>query len=134
MRYVTPAFGRWTQQDPKERPLDPAQADRYAYAGDDPVNRVDPSGTCFIVSCDVYHHVSTGFQDALAFGYEGAKAGFVGGFELGFTSASELGAVPAAFIGGVSGSAGAVIVGVPAAAVGGVYGVVSGKTVDTGAP
>ena len=44
-RWYNPATGRWTQQDPLDNPLDPNNANRYAYAGNDPVNNVDPTGT-----------------------------------------------------------------------------------------
>ncbi|MCA1835259.1 MAG: RHS repeat-associated core domain-containing protein, partial [Actinobacteria bacterium] len=37
-RYYDPAVGRWTQQDPV------GPRTNYLYAGDDPVNLVDPSG------------------------------------------------------------------------------------------
>ena len=43
-RWYDPATGRWTQQDTLDNPLDPANANRYAYAGDDPINHVDPTG------------------------------------------------------------------------------------------
>ena len=44
-RYYDPSLGRWTQQDPVAGSLgDLRSADRYAYANDDPVNMVDPSG------------------------------------------------------------------------------------------
>ncbi len=44
-RYYNPGFGRWSQQDPVRGSLaDPTSLNRYVYAGDDPVNRVDPSG------------------------------------------------------------------------------------------
>jgi RHS repeat-associated protein len=49
-RYDDPSLGRWTQQDPVGGSLgDLNSANRYAYANDDPVNAVDPSGelTCF---------------------------------------------------------------------------------------
>ncbi len=48
-RYYDPSLGRWTQQDPVAGSLgDLGSADRYVYANDDPVNKVDPSGefTC----------------------------------------------------------------------------------------
>jgi RHS repeat-associated protein len=38
-RYYDPSIGRWTQLDP----VDPVGAE-YVYAGDNPVNEVDPSG------------------------------------------------------------------------------------------
>ncbi len=45
MRYYDPSLGRWTQQDPVGGSLgDLNSANLYAYAGDDPVNLVDPSG------------------------------------------------------------------------------------------
>jgi RHS repeat-associated protein len=44
-RYYDPSLGRWTQQDPVGGSLgDLGSVNRYAYAGDDPVNLVDPSG------------------------------------------------------------------------------------------
>jgi RHS repeat-associated protein len=43
-RYYSPAIGRWTQQDVYDAPLDPLNANRYAYAGNNPVNYVDPTG------------------------------------------------------------------------------------------
>jgi RHS repeat-associated protein len=38
-RYYNPDLGRWTQRDPSGRDLP------YAYAGCDPINKTDPSGT-----------------------------------------------------------------------------------------
>ena len=35
-RLYDPTTGRWTQQDTLDSPLNPANANRYAYAGDDP--------------------------------------------------------------------------------------------------
>src|SRR5436305_14763742 len=44
-RYDDPTLGRWTQQDPVGGSLaDLNAANRYIYAGDDPVNVTDPSG------------------------------------------------------------------------------------------
>ena len=43
-RWYNPGTGRWTQQDTLDAPLDPANANRYAYAGDDPINNLDPTG------------------------------------------------------------------------------------------
>lgn len=45
-RWENPYTGTWTQQDALDSPLDPANANRYAYAGDDPINGSDPAGTC----------------------------------------------------------------------------------------
>jgi len=43
-RWYNPTTGTWTQQDTLDNPLDPANANRYAYAGDDPINNLDVSG------------------------------------------------------------------------------------------
>ena len=43
-RWYDPTTGRWTQQDTLDAPLNPANANRYAYAGDDPINGQDPTG------------------------------------------------------------------------------------------
>ncbi|MCR2826705.1 RHS repeat-associated core domain-containing protein [Microbacterium sp. zg.Y909] len=43
-RWYNPAIGRWTQQDTLDAPLDPTNANRYAYAGCDPINNTDPTG------------------------------------------------------------------------------------------
>lgn len=43
-RWYNPTLGRWTQQDTLDAPLDPGNANRYAYAGGDPINNTDPTG------------------------------------------------------------------------------------------
>ncbi|MCA1683021.1 MAG: hypothetical protein LC685_03375 [Actinobacteria bacterium] len=43
-RYYDPNLGRWTQQDSVVSLGDPANGNRYVYAGDDPVSRLDPMG------------------------------------------------------------------------------------------
>ncbi|WP_181408443.1 RHS repeat-associated core domain-containing protein [Schumannella sp. 10F1B-5-1] len=43
-RWYNPNVGRWTQQDTLDAPLEPANANRYAYAGGDPINAIDPTG------------------------------------------------------------------------------------------
>ena len=43
--YYDPATGSWTQQDSVVGLGDPTTGNRYAYAGDDPVNNADPHGT-----------------------------------------------------------------------------------------
>lgn len=48
VRYYNPATGRWLQQDPLAGTmLLPTTMNRYVYAGDNPVNFVDVSGTAF---------------------------------------------------------------------------------------
>ncbi len=49
IRYYDAATGRWTQRDPVGGSLlETVKANPYVYAGDDPVNNVDPSGRDFI--------------------------------------------------------------------------------------
>jgi RHS repeat-associated protein len=43
-RYQNPTDGRWTQQDPLNQITSLTQANRYAYAGDNPINFGDRSG------------------------------------------------------------------------------------------
>jgi RHS repeat-associated protein len=44
-RYYNPATGALTQQDDVSHTGDLTQGNRFAYAGDDPVNDIDPAGT-----------------------------------------------------------------------------------------
>jgi len=44
-RWYDPATGTWTQQDTYNAPLSPGNANRYLYAGGDPINVTDPNGT-----------------------------------------------------------------------------------------
>jgi len=44
LRWYNPTAGAWTQQDTLDAPLDPANANRYGYAGGDPINGSDPAG------------------------------------------------------------------------------------------
>ncbi len=43
-RYYNPLTGSFTQQDGNDTPLDPNNANRYAYAANDPINNTDPAG------------------------------------------------------------------------------------------
>jgi len=43
-RYYDPTTGRWTQPDPLRQIGDPAQSNRYGFAGQDPVNQSDATG------------------------------------------------------------------------------------------
>jgi len=43
-RFYNPTTGTWTQQDPINAPLDPHNANRYVYAGDNPINYTDCTG------------------------------------------------------------------------------------------
>jgi len=44
LRFYDPELGRWTQRDPLDQVTEATQANRYGFAGQDPVNLVDPSG------------------------------------------------------------------------------------------
>jgi hypothetical protein len=41
---LLPLTGTFTQQDTVDAPLDPANANRYGFAGGDPINNIDPTG------------------------------------------------------------------------------------------
>lgn len=43
-RHYDPNQGVWVEQDSLDAPLDPVNANRYAYAGGDPINNYDPAG------------------------------------------------------------------------------------------
>jgi len=97
VRYYNPELGRWTQQDPVGGSLgDLNSIDRYVYAGDDPVNAVDPSGKD-AVSC------SAAIAGALG-----------GGFLLDYQLAPF---IFAAFAAGPLGIAAAILLGLAAVAV-----------------
>lgn len=44
MRWYLAITGTWTQRDTLDAPLDPKNANRYGYAGGDPINSADPTG------------------------------------------------------------------------------------------
>jgi RHS repeat-associated protein len=112
-RYYDPRLGRWTQQDRISHPADLQQANRYVYAGDDPVNAIDPMGTD--VFDDVGDFVSDNYDqvtEALKGYYDktiadlqcevavglGTTAGFIAGSEV-----PVVGNATGAYIGAVSG-------------------------------
>jgi RHS repeat-associated protein len=43
-RWQSAATGQWIQRDTLDAPLAPSNANRYAFAGDDPINNSDPTG------------------------------------------------------------------------------------------
>jgi len=105
-RYYNPATGRWTQQDSISQINDPANANKYVYVGNDPINLTDPSGQSFLggllggvtgflggVVCAPF----TGVLGGAACG--GAVGGLVSGAIDGDTSSGLFGAVTG-FVGG----------------------------------
>lgn len=68
-RYYNPKTGTWTQQDTLDKPLDPGNANRYAYAGGDPVSNIDPTGR------DWQHCTADVF--GIAAGFVGIAAGAI---------------------------------------------------------
>lgn len=99
MRFYDSSTGRWTQRDSINNPLDEHGWSPYDYAGDDPVDFVDPNGT------SVLGFVKGFIRQTLI----GAGAGALYGCTVGALAASELG--PPGWLGGclVSGLAGASI-------------------------
>ncbi|WP_345075406.1 RHS repeat-associated core domain-containing protein, partial [Paeniglutamicibacter cryotolerans] len=79
-RWYNPAIGRWTQQDTLDAPLDPANANRYAYAANDPINNADPLGLV-TSQCLISGGVTAGLgliSVALAIGAVGATGTILG--------------------------------------------------------
>jgi RHS repeat-associated protein len=78
LRWYNPVTGTWTQQDTLDSPLDPANANRYAYAGDDPVNNIDPSGQYLSACTTQAINLAIG-AIVLGIGYGGALAAVAAG-------------------------------------------------------
>ncbi|WP_123655001.1 RHS repeat-associated core domain-containing protein [Curtobacterium sp. ZW137] len=72
-RWQSNATGGWLERDTLDAPLDPNNANRYAYAGADPINKSDPRGR------DVFDSATDAF----------GKAGLVGDLtEIGYYAAT----------------------------------------------
>jgi RHS repeat-associated protein len=118
-RYYDPATGRWTQRDPLDNALDTHGWNRYDYAGDDPVNSVDPSGMCWTGLCWIKHT-----YNALA----GAQAWTES--VLGrYGSACLWGAIQGATVGAITGAAAGGVGAAPGAATGAVEGCSAGVAI-----
>jgi RHS repeat-associated protein len=106
-RYYNTGLGDWTQQDPLDQINNVSQANRYVYAGDNPINTRDPLGQSGI------------FGDAEA---GGEYAGITGTF-VGCAAGGAVGAVGGAPALGFAAVPGAVVgCGVVGAALGGFTG------------
>ena len=84
LRWYNPTTGTWTQQDTLDNPLDPANANRYAYAGDDPINNLDPSGRLSISTIvKVIEALLTGRDIITILGTDSNDEGLTAAFTLG---------------------------------------------------
>jgi RHS repeat-associated protein len=82
IRYYDAATGRWTQRDPVGGSLtETVKGNPYVYAGDDPVNMVDPSGRGGITNVALF--------DCIGSLIVAAAVGF--GTDLAIDAALELG-------------------------------------------
>ncbi|XAS65656.1 RHS repeat-associated core domain-containing protein [Micrococcaceae bacterium Sec5.8] len=111
-RWYNPTLGRWTQQDTLDAPLNPANANRYAFAANDPINNGDPLGLLTLGS-------AVGFGIGLAF--SAAVTGVFCAATLG-----GCGFVAVAVVGAASGGVGGLTGGAVGAAI-------DGQDVNTGA-
>ncbi|WP_375387335.1 RHS repeat-associated core domain-containing protein [uncultured Amnibacterium sp.] len=87
-RWYAASTGAWTQQDTLDAPLDPANANRYAYAGNDPINGFDPTG--FVTSCETSQQVTTALGTGTAIVAAAAAISaptVIGGVSLGTLAA-----------------------------------------------
>lgn len=64
-RFYDPSLARWTQQDPLNLPASQQDANRYGYAGGNPVNYTDPLGQA--IWDDAWDGVKKGYKAAREF-------------------------------------------------------------------
>jgi RHS repeat-associated protein len=95
-RYYDPTTGRWTQPDPLAQVASPVQADRFLFAGSDPINMSDPSGNGFI---------EEGLEAIGEFGLSEAGGAVVGCLAVGsaYLETGPYGAAAACAVGGYIG-------------------------------
>lgn len=102
-RWYNPTTGRWTQQDTLDAPLDPANANRYAYAANDPINLADALGLAAADTCASDQIVSSAASGAVGGAVGGLTAGLTGGFLVGGPVGSAAVGIGGAVAGGVVG-------------------------------
>jgi uncharacterized protein RhaS with RHS repeats len=99
-RYYDPLVGRWTQQDPVAGSIsDPGTVNRYLYVGNNPVNRIDPTGLGFFQTVAVATGFGGGAGAAVGCAVGGLASGGVGR-PLGAAALAPVGAA-AGFVVGV---------------------------------
>jgi RHS repeat-associated protein len=91
-RYYDPTTGRWTQPDPLSKFASPVQANRFLFAGGDPINRSDPSGREFFeeveeVASEAWEEVENHPTQVLC-NISGAGAGILAGGAVGYATKS----------------------------------------------
>ncbi len=103
-RYYSTPLGSWSQQDALNAPLDPSNANRYAYVAGNPVNGFDPTGrfSWDDFTNDVSNFAGTG---AVAGALIGGTLGLLGGPFAPITvpGGAEAGALIGGTVGGVIG-------------------------------
>ncbi|BDZ48624.1 hypothetical protein GCM10025867_08650 [Frondihabitans sucicola] len=67
IRWYEAATGTWTQRDTLDAPLDPSNANRYQFAGGDPINGQDPTGLASALRCTINNGI-TAVSGAIAGG------------------------------------------------------------------
>ncbi|MFJ2633316.1 RHS repeat-associated core domain-containing protein [Streptomyces sp. NPDC087422] len=115
-RWYNPTTGRFTTQDAHSFLTDPAQGNRYAYAGDDPINNTDPTGKFSLSLGGVVGAVVGGATSAAFDGFfgpvlGGAASGCLSGSVTALIDGSSVSEACAegATLGAVSGGAGATV-------------------------
>ncbi|MEF3121742.1 RHS repeat-associated core domain-containing protein [Kocuria flava] len=111
-RWYSVEWGRFSQQDTLDAPLDPANANRYAFAANDPINNADPTGQEVDEQC-LKDSVKIGAGAGLAYGAtKGAIAGGVTGAVAGVGVGAPIGALAGAVTGSLIGTLEGVATGV----------------------
>lgn len=114
-RWQSATTGAWIERDTLDAPLSPSNANRYAYAGDDPINSIDPSGrfafTGGVTGC-YYACLSLGVE----FDPQGNVA-LTGGFGVGSPGVSASGGATSGDVGTGHGASASCSLGIGSASV-----------------